>query len=408
MIIKKWLYICILLGVQNFVWGEETLVNAVAFENCSVLLSYTSEYGDRTSAEWIALGLIDGTAEMGWASKKFSAYPHEFVFELATIYDIRQLNFDNSNTEEKTYPGIAARKVIVQASVESKQGVYQTIFSGELDPTGISSFTLENTVQARWLKLIIKSNGGDAKYTELMEFEALGTEVEPRSETAILSSTYKTNWDFFFMLMDGGDLRGCYDHDGGVFSGASSGNFLNIEWREYGPQIGKAVMAITQDGAAFNGFWYEDGVLGGTWFGTRVDDSLQPKCAENLKQNESSQVEDALSETGRAVLYGIYFDHDSDVLKPKSLATLQDVLRWLNTNPEKMVVFEGYTDSDGSNQYNLDLSSRRAAAVVAWMNQKKVDPVRTQSMGFGETKPVADNNSSQGKALNRRVEIRVK
>jgi outer membrane protein OmpA-like peptidoglycan-associated protein len=408
MIIKKWLCICIMLGVQHIAWAEATLVNAIAFENGSVLLSYTSEYGDRASAEWIALGLVDGTAEIGWASKKFSTYPHEFIFELATLYDIHQLNFDNSKTSEKKYPGISARKVMVQASIEGKQGVYQTIFSGELDPTGISSFTLENTAQARWLKLIIESNGGDSKYTELMEFEAMGLEVEPRGKTDTLSSTYKTNWNSFFMLIDGSDLQGCYDHDGGVFSGSSNGNFLNIEWREYGPQIGKAVMAITQDGATFNGFWYENGVLKGTWFGTRVDDSLQPKCAKGLKQNESSQVENALNETGRAVLYGIYFDHDSDVLEAESLATLQDILQWLHANPEKMVIFEGHTDSDGANQYNLDLSSRRAAAVVSWMNQNKVDPVRLQSMGFGETKSVADNNSFQGKALNRRVEIRVK
>ena len=154
--------------------------------------------------------------------------------------------------------------------------------------------------------------------------------------------------------------------------------------------------------------WYEKGTLQGTWFGTRVDDSQQPKCAEKLKQKQSSQVEDALNETGRAALYGIYFDHDSDVLKPDSLTTLQDVLGWLRANPEKIVIFEGHTDSDGLDQYNQDLSSRRAAAVVAWMNQNDVTASRLQSKGFGETKPVADNNSSQSKALNRRVEVRIR
>ena len=127
-----------------------------------------------------------------------------------------------------------------------------------------------------------------------------------------------------------------------------------------------------------------------------------------MNQIQSSQVEDSLNETGRAVLYGIYFDHDSDILKPNSIATLQDVLKWLSNNPETMVVFEGYTDSDGSNDYNLSLSSRRAAAVVTWMHQKKIEPDRIQSIGLGEAKPVADNNSSHGKALNRRVEVRVK
>jgi OOP family OmpA-OmpF porin len=404
----KWIFISILLGVQHVAWAEEDLVNAVSFEQGSVLLSFSSEYGDRASAQWLALGLVDGTAEMGWASKKFAAFSHEFIFELATTYDIRQINFDNTHTEEDVYAGIAARKVTVQASTEGKQGTYQTIFSGELKPRGISSFPLEQTNHAHWLKLIIESNGGDPNYTELMEFEAMGREVVPRGKFEAHSATYETNWNAFFMVIDKDDLRGCYDHDGGVFSGAPSGNFLNIEWREYGPQIGKAVMAVTQDGSVFNGFWYEKGTLQGTWFGTRVDDSKQPKCAEKLKQKQLSQVRDALNETGRAVLYGIYFDHDSDVLKPDSLKTLQDVLGWLRANPEKMVIFEGHTDSDGSDQYNQDLSSRRAAAVVAWMNQNGVSATRLQSRGLGETKPVADNNSPRSKALNRRVEVRIR
>jgi len=106
---KRWIYFCILLAVHNCAWAEETLVNAVSFEQGSVLLSYTSEYGDRASIQWLALGLVDGTAEMGWASKKFTPSPHEFIFELATTYDIRQVNFDNSNTEEKTHPGISSK-----------------------------------------------------------------------------------------------------------------------------------------------------------------------------------------------------------------------------------------------------------------------------------------------------------
>ena len=193
-----------------------------------------------------------------------------------------------------------------------------------------------------------------------MEFRALGVSTaEEAREQKRVSGTYETNWNPFYLIVEGNTIRGCYDYDDGVFDGNVAGRFLKIEWREIGPQIGKAVLAIVEDGSRFNGFWYEDGELRGTWIGTRTDDSREPACATNLKA-KSNQVKDALEQTGRAVLYGIYFDHDSDVLKPESEPTLNNVLDWLRENPETSMEFGGHTDADGSDEYNVSLSERRA------------------------------------------------
>ena len=380
-------------------------VNAVSFERGAVLLDYSSDYGGRSAANWIALGLVDGTAEIGWASGKGSTFPHQFLFELARPYKLQSLGFDNRQTQESGYPGISAKNVTVSAASESRNGPFTEIYSGEIKPSDVTEVTLSDPVEARWLQLSITGNGGHGEYTELMEFTASGWPTGAERESLVLSGTYETNWNRFYLMAEGDGLKGCYDHDNGVFSGSSSGDFLNLEWREDGPQIGKAVLAITEDGNHFNGLWYEKGKLRGAWHGQKAATENPPKCAAALRGKKTNEVEDALNETGRAVLYGIYFDYDSDVIKSESLKTLQQVRDWLNEHPGKAVVFEGHTDSDGSDDYNQSLSDRRAKSVVGWMTGNGIEAVRLKSQGYGESRPVAANDSAQGKALNRRVEV---
>ena len=384
---------------------EPELVNAVSFDKGAVLLSYSNEYGGRSSVQWLALGLIDGTETMGWASKKNAAFPHNFLFELARPYAIHSLGFDTRKTEEKGYPGISARDIVVSASTEGRDGPFQEIYRGQIEPGKVTKVNLPKVVEARWLQLSIIGNGGYRQYTELMEFMAYGKSNAPQRSPLNLSATYKTNWNNFYMIAKENELKGCYDYDEGVFNGSKSGDFINIEWRETGPQIGKAVMAITEDGSTFNGFWYEQGKMRGTWFGTLIKDAKKPACAKQLIGKKTSVIEDSLNHTGRAVMYGVYFDYDSDVIKPESHRTLQQVLTWLKANPGKTVSFEGHTDSDGSDTYNQNLSQRRAASVQRWMNIKGIAGQRMTSKGLGESRPVASNATAQGKSLNRRVEI---
>lgn len=113
-----------------------------------------------------------------------------------------------------------------------------------------------------------------------------------------------------------------------------------------------------------------------------------------------------LENEGKVDLYGIYFDTDKATLKAESEGTLQQVLSMLQGKPELRIAIAGHTDSQASDTYNLDLSKRRAQAVVKWLTDKGIAASRLQAQGFGETQPVADNDSAAGRALNRRVEIR--
>jgi len=125
-----------------------------------------------------------------------------------------------------------------------------------------------------------------------------------------------------------------------------------------------------------------------------------------LERVKNETLADRLENDGKVDLYGIYFDTDKDVLKSESEAALQQVLTMLNSKPDLRIAIGGHTDSQASDAYNLDLSKRRAQAVMAWLVNKGIDAPRLTAQGFGESQPVADNDSAAGRALNRRVEIR--
>ena len=115
---------------------------------------------------------------------------------------------------------------------------------------------------------------------------------------------------------------------------------------------------------------------------------------------------DELEASGRVATQGIYFDSGSDRLRPESTPTLKEIGRMLQDHGDLRVRIEGHTDSVGEDADNLDLSGRRAAAVKSFLVETYgVDDSRLETEGFGETKPVDDNTTSEGRQNNRRVEL---
>ena len=101
------------------------------------------------------------------------------------------------------------------------------------------------------------------------------------------------------------------------------------------------------------------------------------------------------------------FDFDKSVVKPEGKAALDELLAKLQGMNTEVMVTVGHTDSVGSDAYNQKLSMRRAEAVKAYIVSKGVDTARVYTEGKGESQPVADNKSAEGRAKNRRVTVEV-
>lgn len=107
------------------------------------------------------------------------------------------------------------------------------------------------------------------------------------------------------------------------------------------------------------------------------------------------------------VLRNIFFDVNSFKLKEESFAELDNILQLLTENPGLKISINGHTDNTGKPADNIRLSDNRAKAVVEYLVRKGIDPKRLSYKGFGETQPVAENNTEEGKAKNRRTEMKV-
>lgn len=105
-------------------------------------------------------------------------------------------------------------------------------------------------------------------------------------------------------------------------------------------------------------------------------------------------------------IYSIYFSFDSDRLRDESQPTLKDIAEVLRRHPDWKLQVNGHTDGIGGDQFNLDLSKRRAAAVKnALVQQYKVGADRLATSGYGKSQPKDTNDTLEGRARNRRVEL---
>ncbi len=121
-----------------------------------------------------------------------------------------------------------------------------------------------------------------------------------------------------------------------------------------------------------------------------------PATAEALKA--------ALDENGRVTIY-INFDFDKTIIKPESVPTVNEVIRMMEQSPRLKLSINGYTDNVGTHEYNVKLAQARAAAVVEALVKAGIAADRLSSAGFGDSNPVAGNETPEGRAKNRRVEL---
>jgi outer membrane protein OmpA-like peptidoglycan-associated protein len=126
---------------------------------------------------------------------------------------------------------------------------------------------------------------------------------------------------------------------------------------------------------------------------------------EAMKQDVTATgIYDALNTDGHIALY-INFETGKSTIKPESQPIIDQIVEMLKANPTLKVSIEGHTDNVGTGPANQTLSESRAKAVMNAISSKGIDKTLLSSKGWGQTKPVADNKTDEGKAKNRRVEI---
>jgi outer membrane protein OmpA-like peptidoglycan-associated protein len=262
-----------------------------------------------------------------------------------------------------------------------------------------------------------------------MELEAYGEPVSEVAQQKPIQGIYATNFGLMRLERSAQVVIGCYDGDNGTLSGRTNGRVLKFHWWENGPSSGLAFLVLSSDGNFLNSLWYKRGQVKGLWHGRRVDDERRPRCqvpgldalvtsiydtslsvpkektSSDQVQEETVSEELVETETSTTIFPRIFFDIDSAEIKPQFKTKLREIAAVIQKEPSQKVIIEGHTDSTYTPEHNLGLSLRRAQAVAGWLIENGVDGSTLKTKGFGEFRPIADNNTEKGRALNRRAEI---
>jgi outer membrane protein OmpA-like peptidoglycan-associated protein len=182
-----------------------------------------------------------------------------------------------------------------------------------------------------------------------------------------------------------------YGAGGGAIAGALIGQLIggNTESTLIGAAIGAAVGGATGAGVG------------------KMMDNQERDMRQALANSEAAAVRREGNLLAITLKGDVTFDHNSAMVRPGLYPEVDRIANVMVQYPETVIRVEGHTDSSGTEQYNLDLAARRAAAVKELIVQKGVSSSRIETVTYGETRPIATNETESGRQMNRRVEIMI-
>ncbi len=356
--------------------------------------------------------LLDQSPKV-WCSHEKGKFPYTFQVEFTETYVLQELVFNNIC---ENFEGIGAKDVDVEIAAAPGLASFNWLGSYSLNENQVSRIAIA-PVEARAIRITIRSNHGNNKFTELAEFEANGYRKLKGINTINVDGTWNSNWGDVYFQQNNSLLSGHYVFNEGVIQyGGIDRNLIQFKWVEKKiNNEGQTIMFLNQEGNRLTGVWchgtnWEDY---GFWILNRkngiplaVQTQSDPVAATVVDKAIVTELKNELDRSKKLVLYGINFETNSAVLLPSSISTLQHVSELLANNPTIKIRIEGHTDDLGAEGYNDKISLDRAKSVQTYLTGvMSVDPKRLVYEGKGERFPLTSNLTETGKSVNRRVEL---
>jgi outer membrane protein OmpA-like peptidoglycan-associated protein len=323
----------------------------------------------------------------------------EFVYELPapTVFD----RFAVPNVLETPSPGETfTREVEVHGSAAGPVDGFVLLASGVLTTHRargqVTELVVRSKTAVRWVKLRLRGGIQVLRPESFFEFsEIIGNGSQ---QAPALSDRFKGVWKGRGVLVelrqDGAIVSGCYDQDGEL-KGTVTGNVLTALGVDRSDRVPSAFILSVRDDGTLLGVRSSNRAPFAVYTGDPAPAGSGPSCPPTPP---------AVLGCG-AVIHGINFDFDSATIRPDSESVLSKLFDGLKGDPSSAVVIEGHTSNEGTDQYNLGLSGRRAQAVVADLVKRGIPGSRLSAVGVGEKQPIAGNSDESGRSLNRRVEV---
>jgi OmpA-OmpF porin, OOP family len=272
-----------------------------------------------------------------------------------------------------------------------------------------AGFEKAERVEGSIVRVVYKAPLGTSSLEVFHDYQKmltdLGFEETFKLDTGTLYALSAKNFQQRFYFQS--DYAARKDREDTPFQDARNQYYLTAHLVRDGQTINVAVYVAESDGLK----WQEPTVaqpiiirLGQPVIGVDVISLGQANRMVEITANDMAK---ALTDAGKVDIYGIYFDTDKTDLKPESKSTLEEVVKLLKADPSLRLEVAGHTDNTGAAAHNIELSASRATAVVnVLVTTYGVDRLRLRAKGYGDSKPVAPNDTDQNRAKNRRVELR--
>ncbi len=375
-------------------------------------------YEHRSAPAFGPIALIDSTNIINWVSDNGAAKTgFVFVLEMPEKAALKTLVFDNDTSG---FGGLeaGAKDFTVEVSEISPTSGFQEILTASLRKGGNDQrYSIAKSIAGRWVRATFKNNYGDPENISVAEMRGYGDAALPALSTN-LSGTYanKDGAGDYHIKQDGTSITGCYEpadiySEPAVFTGGVDGNVAKISWSEKRRDGGEVeerslLMVFPRDAKTF--FTATMSISGvGDYEEIKRKSSAIGVCKNfnTEKITAKDLIGDELKKDGRASVYGINFDFNSDLIRPESKNVLEQITALLKENVDWKMIVEGHTDSVGGEAFNLTLSDKRAKAVKEYLTKAGIAEERLQAVGKGLTAPIASNENEIGRAQNRRVEL---